>query len=228
MPNKLELTKDLYIITSTAGTRLEPIIYHSHNYGDLSCVRSIKTRKNIKAHLVLDSIQANTKDTRLNLRNDDDLNRIFFINKLYKQDANFDIDNYLMYNDYIYFYYVPYRRDGGFYQSIEILNHEKSLNLFIKKDKDIELNDKYIDPRGNFYKYKIVECNYENLDRLGYLEKQQQELNNLKNICMNNSFIKSVTSNTINLDENKIRKIIDRYLARNNVKFKRKYNIYLQ
>lgn len=79
-----------------------------------------------------------------------------------------------------------------------------------------------------FYKYKIVECNYENSDRLEYLKKQQQELNDLKNICMNNSFIKSVTSNTINLDENKVRKIIDRYLARNNVKFKRKYYIYLQ
>lgn len=150
MSNKLELTKDLYIITSNSGTLLEPIVDNSHNYGDLSCVRSIKTRKNIKAHLVLDSIQVNTKDTRLNLRNDDDLNRIFFINKLYKQDAKFDIDNYLMYNDYIYFYYIPYRRGSGFYQSIEILNHEKSLNLFIKKNKDIELNDKYTDPRGNF------------------------------------------------------------------------------
>lgn len=135
MSNRLELTKDLYIITSTSGTLLEPIITSSYEYGDLSCARSIKTRKNIKAHLVLDSIQVNTKDTRLNLRNDADLNCIFFINKLYKQDENFNIDNYLMYNDYIYFYYIPYRRGGVFYHSIKILNHEKSLNLFIKKIK---------------------------------------------------------------------------------------------
>lgn len=222
MSNRLELTKDLYIIKGTSGTRLEPMIGHTSEYCEFSCVRSIKTRKNIKAHLVLDSIQVNGKDTRLNLKNDADLNRIFFMNKLYEQNEDFDIDNYLAYNDYIYFYFIPYYAGNGFYRNVEILNNEKVFDLFIKESDSI-----YTYPRGNFYKYKIVECNYENPDRLTYLEKQQQELDNLKNICMSNSFIKSVTSNTITLDEDKIRKIIDRYLARNNVKFKRKYYIYL-
>jgi len=222
MSNRFELTKDLYIITGLSGTRLEPCIGHTYEYRMFSCVRSIKTRKNIKAHLVLDSTWTNDSGARLNLKHDADLNRIFFMNKLYKQDEDFNIDNYLAYNDYIYFYYIPCQGGNGFYQDIEVLNNEKAVDKFIKA-----LDDKYTCPKGNFYKYRIVECDYENTDRLQYLEKQQQELNNLKNICMSNSFIKDVTSNAITLDESKIRKIIDKYLARNNVKFKRKYYIYL-
>lgn len=207
-----DLKDDIYIIAGWSGSPLNYNTDYRNSVERFSIIRSIKTKKNIKAHLqYITTFDINT------IKDDEEFKRILFMSQIDQTEKKCILDDYLNTREYIYLYQD--RKTYG-YNDYFLLYSEYAFKERIK----YIIDNKAI----KIYKYKILETNYENLERFNYQKEKEKKLQELQEICKSNKLISKAYLRKIILNEKEVRNYILQFLKDNNIEYNKKFELYME